>query len=524
MLDTYLETRSPLALNVNDTPAARYLVSRILKSIGIEVVEASTGAEALEICEKRRPELVVLDIRLPDMDGYEVCRRIKENPATSSIAILQTSATFVSGEGKARGLDSGAEAYLTQPFETVELVAMVRSLLRLKRTEQEAEARASALAVADRRKDEFLAMLAHELRNPLSAILVATNLLERPDMPHEQIARFAGTIARQARHLGRLVDDLLDVSRITRDRIQLTKKPFDLKQMVQNVFEASAPMVERRHHRLVVEVPEERVFVEADATRIEQVITNLLANAIKYTEGGGRIAVTLQTTGVNGSRRAVFRMRDSGVGIAGENLESVWDLFYQVDTSLARSQSGLGVGLTMVRRLVEMHGGKVGVRSEGLGHGTEFWFELPTVEEPDRMSVVPQMARKASRPLKILIVDDNVDSCELYRLAFAQDGHHVDAAFDGQEGIDKALAGGYDIAVVDIGLPVLNGYEVAARLHAKLGPRCPFLIALTGYGRPEDRARAMAAGFAVHCVKPLDVREVTRLFEGAARERAQASS
>jgi signal transduction histidine kinase len=509
------ETCAPLAVNVNDTPAARYLVSRILKSIGIEVVEAATGAEALEICEKRRPELVVLDIRLPDMTGYEVCRRIKDNPATSSIAILQTSATFVTGEGKARGLDSGAEAYLMQPFETVELIAMVRSLLRLKKTEQDAEARATALAVADRRKDEFLAMLAHELRNPLSAILVATNLLERPEVSRDQISRFSGTIARQARHLGRLVDDLLDVSRITRDRIQLTKKPFDLKLMVQNVLEASAPMLERRHHRLAVELPDRPLFVEADATRIEQVISNLLANAIKYTDSGGRITVSLEAVGLNGSSRAVVRVRDSGVGIAKENLESVWDLFYQVDQSLAPTQSGLGVGLTMVRRLVEMHGGKVGVRSEGLGAGAEVWFELPTVEEPERMSVVPQLPRKASRSLKILIVDDNTDSCELYRLAFQQDGHLVDAAFDGQAGIDKALAAHYDIAVVDIGLPVLNGYEVARRLQTKLGPACPFLIALTGYGRPEDRARAMTAGFAVHCVKPLDVREVTRLFERA---------
>jgi CheY-like chemotaxis protein len=389
---------------------------------------------------------------------------------------------------------------------------------------QAAEARATALAAADRQKDEFLAMLAHELRNPLSAILVATNLLERPEVTRDQITRFAGTIARQARHLGRLVDDLLDVSRITRDRIQLTKKPFDLKQMVENVLEASAPMVERRHHRLGLDLPDGPVFVEADSTRVEQVISNLLANALKYTEGGGRIAVSLQIEGTNGSRRAVFRMRDSGVGIAKEHLDSVWDLFYQVDQSLARTQSGLGVGLTLVRRLIEMHGGKVGVTSEGPGEGAEFWFDLPTVEEPERMSVVPQFPRKASRALRILIVDDNADSCDLYRLAFEQDGHHVDAAFDGQEGIDKALSAPYDIAVVDIGLPLLNGYEVAARLHQKLGPSCPFLIALTGYGGPEDKARAMAAGFAVHCVKPLDVREVTRLFEGAAKARAQASS
>ena len=512
------EARKPLVLNVNDSPSARYLVSRILKSIDCDVIEAEMGAEALRVAAAHRPDLVVLDIKLPDMSGYDVCRKLKSDPATASCAVLQTSATFVSSEGKARGLDSGADAYLTQPFESIELIAMVRSLLRLKKTEAEARERASALAVADRRKDEFLAMLAHELRNPLSAILVATNLLERGDVPPEDVKRFAGTMARQSRHLARLIDDLLDVSRITRDRIQLTKSIFDLAQVVRDVLDAERLIVERRHHRLQLDLPREPVYVEADVTRIEQVIVNLLSNALKYTEAGGRIHLSLGTEGEGTGREVVLRMRDTGIGIARENLGSVWDLFYQVDASLARSQSGLGIGLTMVRRLIEMHGGTVGVTSEGVGAGTEFSFRLPAVATPNARANDGGSSPELDERLSILLVDDNADSCELYRFAFEGEGHDVDAVYDGQEGIDRALAKRYDVAVVDIGLPVVDGYEVARRLRAELGERCPYLVALTGYGRPEDKARAKAAGFDVHRVKPLDVQELFRLIAQTRRD------
>ena len=513
----------PLILCVNDVESARYLITRIVRSVGWRVIEASNGIDALRMAREQMPDLAVLDVKLPDLLGYEVCRRLKDDEATSGIAVIQTSATFVTSEGKARGLDSGADAYLTQPFESIELIAMVRSLLRLRRTETELRERASTLAENDRRKDEFLAMLAHELRNPLSAILVASNLMERDDADLELMKRVGKTIGRQARHLGHLVDDLLDVSRITRGKIQLTRKRLDLRALVANVLDGQKNSLDKRQHHLTTHLPPDSVWVDADETRLEQVLGNLIGNAAKYTAAGGRIQVSLGVRGVaEAPDRAVVRIRDTGVGIAKEDIHSVWDLFYQVDSSLARQQSGLGIGLTMVRRLVEMHGGTVGVSSDGVDHGTDFWFELPLVDPPPELRLAPS-TDLAPRPLRLLLVDDNLDSCELYAYAFEQMGHDVVSANDGEEGLRLLLTGDFDAAVVDIGLPGLDGYEVARRVRSELGKEGPFLIALTGYGRPEDKARALEAGFDRHCVKPIDVVEVSRLLPKHGKNRTLAT-
>ena len=452
------QDKGPLLLVVNDVESARYLITRIVRSVGWRYIEADNGIDALRLAREQQPDLAILDVKLPDLLGYEVCRRLKDDPITSGIAVIQTSATFVTSEGKARGLESGADAYLTQPFESIELIAMVRSLLRLRKTENELRERASTLAEADRRKDEFLAMLAHEIRNPLSAILVATNLMERPDADLAMMKRVGTTIGRQARHLGRLVDDLLDVSRITRGKIQLTRKKLDLRGLVSNVVETQRTMLDKRQHQLTVTLPQEPVWVDADPTRVEQVLVNLVGNAAKYTASGGRIHVSLgmRDRGEDGIV-AVFRIRDSGVGIAKENIASVWDLFFQADSSLARTQSGLGIGLTMVRRLVEMHGGSVGVTSDGVSMGSEFYFDLPLVEPPSNQASIAAPSG-APQPLRLLLIDDNVDSCELYSFAFEQAGHDVTTAHDGEEGLALLLKGDYDAAIVDIGLPGIDGY------------------------------------------------------------------
>lgn len=504
-------TTQATILVVNDAPAARYLMTRILRAAGWAVAEATGGFEALTLAGRIQPDVVVLDIRLPDIDGYEVAKKLKDDAHTAGACIIQTSATFMSPEGKVRGVESGADAYLTQPFEAIELVAMVKSLLRLKKSEAEARHQSALLLEADRRKDEFLAMLGHELRNPLSAIVMAASLLEQKKHPAEQEKRLNATILRQAQNLTRLVDDLLDVSRITQGKIHLAMATVDLRVTAQSVVRAQKGEIDKRAHAVHLEVGEVPLWVKGDATRLEQIVGNLLANAVKYTADGGRIDVTLSQRPAPGGMRVVCAIRDNGVGLAKEEIASIWGLFVQVESSLARTAGGLGVGLTMVRRLAEMHGGTVSVTSDGRGTGSEFSFELPCVAGP---SVAPaaDAPKGESARYRILLVDDNEDARALHRQALQQCGHEVECAPDGQVGIALALGSPFDVAIIDIGLPSISGYDVARSLRTQLGSNRPYLVALTGYGRAEDRQRALDAGFDAHVVKPIEAAAVENLF------------
>jgi len=509
-----------VVLNVNDSASNRYFVSRVLESAGWTVLEAETGADGLEKARTHKPDLVVLDIKLPDMSGHEVCRMLKSDPLTAHILVIQTSATFVTSEGKARGLESGADQYLTQPFEAIELVAMVRGLLRLHEKESEAREKADALREADRRKDEFLAMLAHELRNPLSAIMTATTLLETLELP-AMGHRLSATIGRQTRHLSRLVDDLLDVARITSRKIHLRREPLDLRGLLERFASGEAGGL-TKNHRLTVDAGDDPLWVLGDVTRLEQILSNLVGNAVKYSEAGADITLSLSSFERGRRRFAALEVRDQGVGIARENLDSVFDLFFQVDSNLARSQSGLGIGLTMVKQLVDMHDGTVDVASEGLGNGSSFRIELPVIAAPEAVTRTSGVEMRTV-PLSVLIVDDNVDSCDLVALSFENAGHHVMTANDGQEGLELALARSFDVAIVDIGLPSLDGYEIARTIRSRRPADAPALIALTGYGRREDRQRALDSGFDAHLVKPMDVAHVHKLVAKLAGERRNAA-
>lgn len=504
-------------LNVNDSVANRYFVTRVLRAAGWTVLEAETGGAGIAMAREHLPSLIVLDVKLPDMSGHEVCRVLRADPATAHVRVIQTSATFVTSEGKARGLEAGADQYLTQPFESVELVAMVRGLLRLNEKEAEAREKAEALTEAHRRKDEFLAMLAHELRNPLSAIMTANTLLEGLELPPTGL-RLSATIGRQTRHLARLVDDLLDVARITSRKIQLRRAPLDLGTLVERFAAGDAAGV-TKNHRLSVAISDEPIWVDGDATRLEQVMSNLVSNAAKYTARGGAIAIELASEGTGEQRRAVITVRDDGVGISKENLGAVFELFFQADATLARSQSGLGIGLTMVKQLVEMHDGTVSVSSRGVGEGAEFRVELPAVASRSRPVTSPPIVA-SDRRLAVLVIDDNVDSCELVGLSFEKQGHAVTLASDGKEGLKLALEGSFDLAIVDIGLPTLDGYEIARAVRAERKDDGPLLIALTGYGRLEDKQRAREAGFDVHLVKPVSVHDIHRLIGRLLSERA----
>jgi CheY-like chemotaxis protein len=363
---------------------------------------------------------------------------------------------------------------------------------------------------ADRQKNEFLSMLAHELRNPLAPIRNAAEVLRLsgPDQPQVRWAR--EVIDRQLSHLVRLVDDLLDVSRITRGKIVLKLEPTDLAEVVQHALEASRPAIQQAKHRLDVTVPSEPIWVNGDPARLTQVLTNLLNNAGKYTDEGGRVTLTLARE--NGE--AVVRVRDTGIGIPPEMLDSVFELFTQVDRSLDRAQGGLGIGLTLVKRLVTKHGGKVEAHSGGLGQGSEFVVRLPVMAEaPSAVTSKPTGRPEAGGCLRVLLVDDNVDGANSLATLVRLAGHETRVAHDGPGALETAAAFGPQVVILDIGLPGLSGYEVARRLRAdpRLGGMS--LVAVTGYGRDEDREQSRQAGFDHHLTKPVEFSELLGLLK-----------
>ena len=383
-----------------------------------------------------------------------------------------------------------------------------RSLLQRKTLEQ-----AGALADLDRRKDEFLAMLSHELRNPLAPILNAVHLL-RLQMNEDPLQKQARTIIeRQVGQLKHLVDDLLEVSRISTGRVQLRQEQLVLGGIVERAVETAQPLITQHRHELTVSVPLEPICLRADAARLEQVLVNLLTNAAKYTEDGGSIALTIERTIGSRGDTAVLRVRDSGIGIAPELLPHIFDLFTQADRSLDRSQGGLGIGLCLVQRLVELHGGTVEVYSV-LGHGSEFVVRLPVMVAA--LPVAPPLLREPvqqrGKSCRVLVVDDNVDAAQSVAMLLDMSGHQCRMAHDGPSGLEAALAWQPDVVLLDIGLPGLNGFEVARQIRQQPLLKNVVLVALTGYGLEADRQRSRDAGFDHHLVKPADFDEIEKIL------------
>jgi PAS domain S-box-containing protein len=380
-----------------------------------------------------------------------------------------------------------------------------RDITERKRLEEELQSKLTQLMEMDRRKDEFLAMLGHELRNPLAAIRNIAELMcrmEQSDAGHQQRCEILG---RQVQQMARLVDDLLDASRITQGKIRLRQEPLEFMMVLARAIETTRSMISTRGHRLSVVMPEEPIRVRGDLTRLVQVFANLLHNAAKYTPPGGQIDVTAQALDAS----VELRVRDSGVGIAPELLPRVFDLFSQADQTIARSEGGLGIGLALVRHIVELHEGRVEAFSAGIGAGSEFVVRLPLFHDtPDHHGSPADTA--PVRPRKVLVVDDNRDSAESLAALLRLDGHEVATAFNGQDAFAMARSMEPEVVLLDIGLPDVNGYEVARRLLEAGSPA--HLIALTGYGQPEDRERAQRAGFRQLLVKPVDPDALARVL------------
>jgi PAS domain S-box-containing protein len=370
-----------------------------------------------------------------------------------------------------------------------------RLLARAEQARQDAE-------IASRAKDEFLALLSHELRNPLAPIVTALKLI-RPHRVAESDGHALAIIDRQVRHLSRLVDDLLDVSRITRGKIELHRESVLLRDVIDKAIEMASPLIERRQHQLVVHTPADRLQVHGDEARLSQVVSNLLTNAARYTHPRGRIAVAAEADG----DEVTISVKDNGTGIAPDLLPRIFDLFVQGGAqSLDRAEGGLGLGLALVRNLVEMHGGQVVARSDGPGRGSQFIVRLPRLAtrlEPPLIVPARPLSRRPVASGRVLLIDDNVDFIEVLGPLLRQVGYDITVAHDGPSALAALRRPFPEIAIIDIGLPVMDGYEVGTRLRDQVGAHLR-LFAMTGYGQPDDLAKSKRLGFERHLVKPVD--------------------
>ena len=521
MLDGAVPTRLLLA---DDNADMREYVRRLL-SRHWTVEAVADGRQALDAIRRQPPSLVLADVMMPGLDGLDLTRELRAHPATKGLPIILLSAR-TGDEAVLEGLDAGANDYMVKPFSARELVARVRVQLEIAHSREREREHESARLINDQfrqvaeatshAKDEFLAILGHELRNPLAPILTALELMElRGD---ESSARERGVIERQVKHVVRLVDDLLDVSRITRGKVHLEKQSVAMSWILANVIETASPLLEQRKHRLVTEVVPHDLTLDADPFRLAQILSNLLTNAAKYTEPGGTITISAHTEG----EAAVLRVRDTGIGIEPELLPRVFEAFAQSAQASDRAQGGLGLGLAIVKSLVGLHGGQVEARSAGRGQGAEFVVRLPVADETSRASAaradqlppasVVAAGAEANMRRRVLVVDDNVDAADLLGEMLRRRGHEVVIAHDGAAALRTRLTFCPDVALLDIGLPVMDGYELAQNLRA-LHPDAPLqIIAITGYGEANDRARSKAAGFDEHLVKPVDGARVCELL------------
>ena len=634
------DATATLILNVDDNDGARYAKSRILSRAGFDVIEAANGTQALELARASMPDLVLLDVKLPDINGFEVCRQIKASPETAAILVLQTSAAAVQSIDRIRGLDGGADSYLIEPIEPGELIAHVRALLRVRRAEgalreseerfrqmaeniddvfwmldpatdqllyvspayhrlwgdsaalpqpgpghwagrihpddeaaveavyralasgspyeieyrivrpngttrwvaertfavrdsrdaiyrlagvvndiSERKANEMVLRDADRRKDEFLAMLAHELRNPLAPIRNAIELLEPSRAPTPQnFEKMREVIGRQVRHLSRLVDDLLDVARITQGKITLRQETVSLAAAIEAAVETVAPALTKKAHTLRTEMPDDSLYIVGDGVRIAQVLGNILSNAVKYTPLEGEILIDVRESDGD----VQITVRDNGIGMSAETIPHIFDLFVQSQNSLERSEGGLGIGLPLARTLVELHGGQIHAFSAGAGQGSEFVVRLPLTRfaqtgqqaGPGEAAVAAPLVAPGTGPaLRLLLVDDSVDAATLLSMVLEADGYDVRIAHEATQALEAAAQFKPEVVLLDLGLPGMDGFQLAQEMRKLDSTAGALLVAVTGYGQAADRQRSHDAGFDYHLVKPVAVEEIHRVIE-----------
>jgi signal transduction histidine kinase/ActR/RegA family two-component response regulator len=415
-----------------------------------------------------------------------------------------------------RGLDSpglrniylklGNATLLERPVQSVTLISTAHSALRARKRQYE-------MREVDRRKDEFLAMLAHELRNPLAPVSAASDLLRLGNLDSERIRKTSEVISRQVKHMTGLIDDLLDVSRVSRGLVMLDQATLDARKIVASAVEQVRPLIDSRRHLLTVQTPPESAFIQGDQKRLVQVVTNLLNNAAKYTPTGGSIVLTMDVD----SENVVFSVIDNGIGMAQKTIGRVFDMFAQAERTSDRSQGGLGIGLAIVKSLVELHRGTVTAQSAGLEKGSKFTITLPRIAKPDGAALTHQhsIALPPAKGRRLLVVDDNVDAARMLALFLEWAGHEVMVEHCARSALVRARAEVPDVCLLDIGLPDMDGNDLARHLRAQTETAQTVLIAITGYGQELDRKKTAAAGFNHHFVKPVDMEQLLGLLAEA---------
>jgi signal transduction histidine kinase len=546
-------------LIVDDEPKNLMVLETVLDDPGYRLIRAGSGDEALMRLVQHEFAVLVLDVRMPGMNGFELAMMVKQRKKTASVPIIFLTAYYNEDQHILEGYGSGAVDYLHKPINASVLKSKVavfaelyrrgraleignraltlevserrraqerlselnESLDRRVRERTQALERSEAqLREANRRKDEFLATLAHELRNPLAPVRTAAQLLQLGELDPARLKWSAELIDRQVTSMSRLIDDLMDVSRINQGKIELKRRKVRLSDMLRDALEITRPLIEESGHDFHMSLPPRELEVEADPMRLSQAFMNLLNNAAKYTERGGRIDVDVTATGAS----VVLAFRDNGIGIPADRIESVFEMFSQVDTALTRSRGGLGIGLALSRQLIEMHGGTLVASSAGPGQGSEFTVRLPLVNsaadtvDPGETGLTP-IAVQGSAGVKVLIADDNQDAAATLAMLLQMLGHDVRHVHDGEAAVISAQELMPEIALIDLGMPKLNGYEVCRRIRLLPRGNEVMVVAVTGWGQPDDRRRSAEAGFDRHLVKPVDPSALTQLIGEVAQAR-----
>ena len=524
----------PKILVVNDDAASLLALSSLLDQwaaeTGYTVMSARSGQEALRQVLLHDFAVIILDVNMPGMDGFETAEAIHQRARSADIPIIFVTAFLADEIDRLKAYQRGAADFLFTPVipqilhaKVSVFVALANKNEQLRRQAEKLSQRTEELTGTNERlmreieerqaaeakshaKDEFLAMLGHELRNPLSAISSAAALIDMPGAHAEMASRARQIIQRQTQHLSRIVDDLLDLSRAMSGKILLARKPVDMASLVGACLDTFRATGRTGGYRINVDLAPN--WVDGDPTRLEQIATNLIDNALKYTPAGGTIDITI---GLDGDD-VLLTVRDTGVGIAPDLLPHVFDVFVQGSISLDRAQGGLGIGLSLVRRLVELHGGSVSASSSGAGEGSAFAIRLPQANAAsapqDQRSSHAALPRAAAGKPAVLLIEDNEDGREMMATMLDVYGYPVLQSGDGLDGVELATAHLPNVALVDIGLPGIDGYEVARRLRANPATSAMRLIALTGYGLAEDQRRVLEAGFDMHLVKPVDIAQL----------------
>jgi signal transduction histidine kinase len=569
-------------LLVDDQPARLLSYDAILSGLGHHLVHARSGEEALQRLMELDFAAILLDINMPGMDGFETASLIHQHPRFEKTPIIFVTAVHVTDLDRLKGYTLGAVDYVYVPVVPEILRGKVQVLAELYQQRRELEllnqklARSNtelaqanvalqaektrelevlnaslaaanrelehtnrnlqaeiaervrvqaALEDADRRKDDFLAMLSHELRNPLAAMQGAIALMQRKSIDDPHLVWARSVLLRQNQHLSRLIEDLLDVARITRGKLALRKDATTLDAVLRAAIEAAAPMIESNRHTLAMQLPPEPVALHADPMRLAQVFANLLNNAAKYSDPGGRIDLVASAD----TAAVEVCVRDAGIGLTPEQIGDIFELFVQADTSIERTRGGLGIGLTLVRRLVEMHDGEISAASDGPGRGSEFRVRLPRAThevavpspfmgEGDARSAsgegrtqteIPTdpASAESGTPLRALVVDDNRDAADTLAMMLELLGLEVRRRYDPLGVEDEVAAFAPDAVFLDLGMPGRSGYDVAAALRGRDAPRT-LLVAVTGWGQPEDLRRTRDAGFDAHLVKPPELQAI----------------